>query len=263
MSQADPTDGEASSNPTASSGSAPSDALPSAMMTTAASPGAPAVPVKEELDGEDAARLVGIMYSEKSWIVRPWMKAVFFWCALSLLGVLGGYEASRRVQFRQLLVDSVVEPTDVGNAPAPPVKLPAGDGGAIIALDQYKGQWVMLNFWATWCPPCRDEMPSMEMLNRRLQQKYDGKIHMVAVSVDEDWNEVNRFFGETKPTFTVLWDKTKETAFGYGTRKFPETYLIDPTGRVAAQFVGPRDWYNQATVQYFDDLLAGRRKPTS
>jgi thiol-disulfide isomerase/thioredoxin len=120
---------------------------------------------------------------------------------------------------------------------------------------------VVVNFWATWCPPCRDEMPSMEMLNRRFQQK-GLNVKLLAVSVDEDWREVNRFFGETKPTFTVLWDKDKRSSTAYSTHKYPETYIIAPDGRVAAKFTGPRDWYNQATVQYFDDLVAGRRKPT-
>jgi peroxiredoxin len=105
-------------------------------------------------------------------------------------------------------------------------------------------------------------MPSLEMLNRRMQQDKEP-LHIVAASVDDDWKEVNRFFGETRPTFTVLWDQGKATSFTYGTRKFPETYLIDPEGRVAAKFTGPRDWYNQGTVEYFHAVLSGKRKPVS
>jgi hypothetical protein len=101
----------------------------------------------------------------------------------------------------------------------------------------------------------------MEMLNRRFER--DQKpIELVAVSVDEDWKQVNRFFGDTRPTFTVVWDRDKATSLRFGTRKFPETYLIDPEGKIAAKFTGPRDWYNQATVQYFDEVLAGRRDPS-
>ncbi|HEY4221331.1 MAG TPA: TlpA disulfide reductase family protein [Myxococcota bacterium] len=217
---------------------------------------------EEKLEGEDAKDLVGIMYSEKKWVVPMAAKAAFFWFALILIVPLAIYTGWKRVTFKKLLVDSVVEPEGMDNEPAPAVKLPQGDGGAVVDISQYKGQWVLLNFWATWCAPCRDEMPSLEMLNRRLSK--DGKqLHIVAASVDDDWKEVNRFFGDTKPTFTVLWDKDKPVSFSYGTRKFPETYLIDPDGHVAAKFTGPRDWYNQGTVQYFTDVLGGKRKPVT
>ena len=160
--------------------------------------------------------------------------------------------AWKRFTFQQLLVDSVVEPETLGMRPpqaAPVLILPAGEAGAVVDL-------------ATWCAPCSDQMPSIEMLNRRLRQ--DGlNIKIVTASVDDAWGEVIRCFGAVPPTFTVLWDKEKRSSNAYGTRKFPETYLIDPAGRVAAKFVGPRDWYNQGTVKYFDDVIAGRRKPTS
>ena len=219
----------------------------------------------EQLEGEDQKDLVGIMYSDKKWVVPGWYKAVFFWAAVGLTVPLASYTAWKRFTFQQLLVDSVVEPETWGMGPpqaAPVVILPAGEGGAVVDLATKKGKWVLLNFWATWCAPCRDEMPSIEMLNRRLRQ--DGlNMEIVTVSVDDAWGEVIRFFGAVQPTFTVLWDKEKRSSNAYGTRKFPETYLIDPAGRVAAKFVGPRDWYNQGTAKYFDDVIAGRRKPTS
>jgi thiol-disulfide isomerase/thioredoxin len=222
----------------------------------------PETPAPEKLEGEDAKDLVGIMYSDRKWIVPMWMKAVSFWFALALILPLASYTAWKRIKFVTLLVDSVVEPESWDDKPAPPGKLPQGDGGAVVDVAQFKGQWVLLNFWATWCAPCRDEMPSLEMLNRRMQKDKEP-LHIVAASVDDDWKEVNRFFGDTRPTFTVLWDQGKATSFTYGTRKFPETYLIDPEGRVAAKFTGPRDWYNQGTVEYFHDVLSGKRKPVS
>ena len=217
-----------------------------------------------QLDGEDQKSLVGIMYSERSWVVPHWTKVAFFWVALAMVAGLVAFEVDKRVTFRRLIVDSVVEPTPLASkAPAAPeLRLRAGEGGEEVVLSSLRGKWVFLNFWATWCPPCRDEMPSMEMLNRRLQRDHAGKVEMIAISVDEDWNEVNRFFGTTKPTFKVLWDRSKQSAFAYSTRKFPETFLIDPEGKVVAKFVGPRDWYNQAAVQYFDEVITGKRKPT-
>lgn len=226
-------------------------------------PARPATPDEkpvEKLEGEDAKDLVGIMYSERKWIVPGWYKAVFFWLAIIGICTVGGYTAWKRIWFTTLLVDSVVEPESWGDRPAPSFVLPQGEGGAQVDLAAFKGKWVLLNFWATWCAPCRDEMPSMEMLNRRVDK--DGlNMEIVAISVDDAWGEVNRFFGAVQPTFTVLWDKEKRSSNAYGTRKFPETYLIDPSGKVVAKFVGPRDWYNQGTVQYFQEVVAGRRKP--
>jgi thiol-disulfide isomerase/thioredoxin len=204
-------------------------------------------------------QLVGIMYSEKSFVVPHWIKVAFFFFAVALIGGLLWHQVDKRLVYRRLLVDSVVEPAPTGAVAAPDFVLPEGQGGKGVQLSQLKGQWVFVNFWATWCPPCRDEMPSMEMLNRR----FKDRMVMVAISVDEDWGEVQRFFGDTNPTFKVAWDRSKTTAMRYGTRKFPETFLIAPDGTVAAKFVGPRDWYNQATVNYFEGVLSGKRAPTS
>lgn len=213
------------------------------------------------LEGEDTGSLVGIMYSERHWAVPPWIKAAFFWVTMVSFGALVAYNVSNRLEFNGLLVSGAVGPEPWGNKTAPAVVLAPGADGEPVDIAKFRGQWVLLNFWATWCAPCRDEMPSLEMLNRRLTR--DGKpVQMIAVSVDEDWAEVNRFFGATAPTFTVLWDRDKKTALSYGSRKFPETFLIDPEGRVAAKFTGPRDWYSQATVQYFDEVVAGKRKPS-
>jgi thiol-disulfide isomerase/thioredoxin len=213
--------------------------------------------VKEELEGEGQERLVGIMYSEKQWTVPEWMKVAFLLSAFAMIAGLVIFSVDKRVTMIQLQMDAVVEPTPVFNRSAPDFILAKGDSGESFKLSDQKGKWVFINFWATWCPPCRDEMPSMEMLNRR----FKDDMLMVAVSVDEDWNEVNRFFGETPPTFTVLWDKRKATSLRYGTRKFPETYLVSPEGKIAAKYIGPRDWYNVGSVDYFSAVLKGQRDP--
>lgn len=210
------------------------------------------------------ASQVGIMYADRTWLVPAWVKAATFWVLIISIGGLAAHEVQKRAQFRGLLVDSVVDPETQGDPPAPEIALDAmykggNTGGGAVKLSDYKGKWVFVNFWATWCAPCRDEMPSMEMLNRR----FGSELTMIAVSVDDDQAQIGRFFGSDKPSFTVLWDNEKKSARAYGTSKFPESYLIDPEGRVAAKFTGPRDWYNQGTVQYFDDVLKGRRKPVN
>jgi thiol-disulfide isomerase/thioredoxin len=227
---------------------------------------APAAPEKPEIE-EGKNDVVGVMAAASSWIVPGWVKAVCFWFSLVAIGALVYEQLDKRHEFRTLLVDSVVEPEPWPRKsvkkPAPDFTLKKGPDGGDLALSSLKGKWVLINFWATWCPPCRDEMPSLEMLTRRLARDHAGKIELVAASVDEDWNEVNRFFGQTKPTFTVVWDREKSAANSYDSRKFPETYLVAPDGTVAAKFTGPRDWYNQGMVQYFDEVLRGIRPPTS
>lgn len=220
----------------------------------------PAEAIREELEGEGQKRLVGIMYSERQWRVPEWMKIAFLASAIAMLGGLVSVTAQKRLELLRLMMDSVVEPTPLPDVAAPDFSLPTGDGTKTVKLSDLRGKWVFVNFWATWCPPCRDEMPSMEMLNRRFGLQGKDMV-MLAISVDEDWAEVNRFFGDTAPSFQVLWDRNKSVSRMYGTRKFPETYLIAPDGKVAAKFVGPRDWYNEGTVQYFEGVLSGSRDP--
>lgn len=203
-------------------------------------------------------KLVGIMYSAADWKVPYSWKLLFTGFGIFLIVGLVWYGVDKRVEMWRLTMDSVVEPELIKEGiAAPDFVLPEGPINKSTHLSKLQGKWVFINFWATWCPPCRDEMPSMEMLHRR----FKDKMEILALTVDEDWNEVDRFFGDTKPTFRVLWDKNKLTSKKYGTRKFPESFLISPEGKVVVKFVGPRDWYNIGTVQYFDDILSGRRNP--
>lgn len=216
-----------------------------------------------ELDGENAGALVGVMVSERRWVVSRALKAVSFWMAVASLLLLVAFDTHRRGRFLELLENTVVEPESWGNQPAPDFTLPQGDlpqgeGAAPWALSSLRGKWVFINFWATWCPPCRDEMPSLEMMNRHLQK--DGLV-VVAVSVDESWGEVKRFFGDTAPSFTLLWDREKVASRAYGSSKFPESYLIDPSGVVVAKFTGPRDWNTTGMLAYFSKVMSGKRKP--
>ena len=125
--------------------------------------------------------------------------------------------------------------------------------GGQVSLASLADKVVFLNFWATWCPPCVDEMPSM----MRLHQKFAAhpRFAMLAVSADEEWDAVRRFFAEKTPGFSVLLDRKGEIARQYGTEKFPETYII-VNGKLTGWIVGPRDWATWYAEAYVESLLS-------
>lgn len=128
--------------------------------------------------------------------------------------------------------------------------------GRIHKLSEFRGNFVFLNFWATWCPPCVGELPMMDSLNQKFKAK---NFAMVAVSVDEDWRAVASFFRERgkSPSFMVLMDPDKEVSAGiYGTDRYPETYLIDPSGRLIKKFIGAYNWTSAGQLSEFDELFS-------
>jgi thiol-disulfide isomerase/thioredoxin len=109
--------------------------------------------------------------------------------------------------------------------------------GKTWSLSRLRGRPVLVSFWATWCPPCVDEIPSLEALARRL----GDRATVLAVSVDEDWDAIRRFFPKGTP-LTVLLDPSKEVPARWGTTKFPETFLVGANGQVEQAFINKRDW---------------------
>lgn len=109
--------------------------------------------------------------------------------------------------------------------------------GKTWSLSGLRGRPVLVSFWATWCPPCVDEIPSLEKLARSL----GDRATVLAVSVDEDWDAIRRFFPKGTP-LTVLLDPSKEVPARWGTTKFPETFLVNASGQVEQAFINKRDW---------------------
>ena len=125
--------------------------------------------------------------------------------------------------------------------------------GKVVALSEFRGQIVVLNFWATWCPPCLEEMPSLN----RFAEKYQGKgIQVIGVSVDENAEAYDEFLAKNQISFLTLRDPAHNTSDLYGTRLFPESYIISREGRLLRKVIGPIEWTSQQEVKYFDDLLA-------
>jgi peroxiredoxin len=119
----------------------------------------------------------------------------------------------------------------------------ASTGGATFRLADHRGKVVLINFWATWCPPCLEEMPALERLWQR--QKGGGFV-LVAVSLDSNTSLVRPFVTERGLTFPVALDPRLEVANAYGVRALPTTVLIDRQGTVRALALGPRVWDNDA-----------------
>lgn len=126
--------------------------------------------------------------------------------------------------------------------------------GQAVRLSAYRGKVVLLNLWTTWCPPCREEMPSMEALYQRLK---DRGFVLLAVSQDEGGKAlVEPFVQQLALTFPVLVDPEHQVGDRYEVWGYPESFLIDREGRVVERIIGPRDWLAPTQVQAIERLLA-------
>lgn len=127
--------------------------------------------------------------------------------------------------------------------------------GKRVSLKDLRGKVVVLNFWATWCPPCRLEMPSMEKLHRELKEK---GLEVVAVNIKETKNEVSKFFDELGLTFSALLDRDGRVSEEYGAWAIPLTYIIDQRGEFVGKITGHKDWYSHDVRAFFRRLLDER-----
>jgi peroxiredoxin len=126
--------------------------------------------------------------------------------------------------------------------------------GAAHDLALYKGRVVLVNFWATWCEPCRQEMPSIQ----RLRDRFRGKAFTVlAINVDEPDARVRRFLEQTHLDLPVLMDVNKTVTRGWGVRVMPTTFLVGPDGRIRYRLLGDIDWNTDAVVGVVSELLNG------
>ena len=130
-----------------------------------------------------------------------------------------------------------------------------GDAHETRTLADYRGKVVILNLWATWCGPCRQEMPSFEAL----WQDYKTRdLAIVAVSLDLPGEEekIREFVDEFGLTFDILHDPLSETATTYRSYKFPETFVIGRDGTIRKKWIGPDDWSSPANRRFIEQLLA-------
>ena len=121
-----------------------------------------------------------------------------------------------------------------------------------VKLTEYQDTIVFLNFFATWCPPCRDEMPFMEKLHKANTNK---PFRMVAVSVKESSEPVKTFFNKQRLTFTPLLDPNGDVGRHFRIRSIPTTFILDKKGKVLGVAMGPRDWSSKKSLTLFKHLM--------
>jgi peroxiredoxin len=138
------------------------------------------------------------------------------------------------------------------NDPAPDFSLPLIDG-SIMRLSQYRGQVVLLNIWATWCPPCLSEMPSMEKLYQTFK---DEDFQILAVSIDAAGRKaVEPFVRNHRLSFPVLIDSEGSINKSYRTTGVPESFIVNKKGLIVKKIIGPLDWTEASVLAYFRELL--------
>lgn len=137
--------------------------------------------------------------------------------------------------------------------PAPDIKVIAIADGAPLKLSSLKGKVVLLNFWATWCPPCREEIPSMMKLNNKMSGK---PFQMLAVSIDEGGKPaVEAFFKGSGFTLPTYFDPDGSAAKSYGITGVPESFIIDKNGVVVKKVIGGFAWDSEEVTTFLEGLM--------
>ena len=136
--------------------------------------------------------------------------------------------------------------------PAPDFTLP-GLNGELISLSEFKGNVVLINIWATWCPPCVYEMPSMEKLH---QQFKNEKFKILAISIDSQGAKaVAPFMKNHNLTFQALIDPAGTIRTSYGVNSIPQSFIIDKQGHLLKKIIGPIDWATPEVFRFFRELF--------
>jgi peroxiredoxin len=138
--------------------------------------------------------------------------------------------------------------------PPPTLELKDLDG-RLHRLSDYRGRVVLINFWATWCAPCRDEMPSIQELKRKLSGR---PFVVLAVNLDEPESRIRNFLTQVKVDFTVLLDPERQVAKAWQARVLPASFVIGPDGRIRYSLVGEINWDHDLVVSRIAELMPSK-----
>ncbi len=119
-------------------------------------------------------------------------------------------------------------------------------------MPDYRGKVILINFWATWCGPCRDEMPSIQSLKEKLAGK---PFVVLAINLDEPESRVRTFLSQMKVDFTILLDPEKVAAKAWDARILPATFIVGPDGRIRYSLIGEINWGHEHVVSRITELL--------
>lgn len=179
-----------------------------------------------------------------------WLVSLFFsWAAFFLAWTPATSQS--KVDYKAI---SILQPMK-DTAPTPDFSLTTPDGKKI-ALRDFRGKVVFLNFWASWCVPCREEMPAMEKLYQEFKDK--GFV-VLAVSVKDRKQDAIDFVKELKISYPIALDPQGDVGNLYGAWGLPTSYLIGPKGEGLARGWGPAEWYSPAARKLVKDLVDGKR----
>ena len=122
-----------------------------------------------------------------------------------------------------------------------------------VSLSQFRGKYVLVNFWATWCGPCKVEMPSLEVLYQRFKSK---NFALLAISNDMFGSTIVKpFVKASNLNFPILLDQRLKASNAFGVTSLPSTFMIDPEGKIIGALFGAEDWTTPSNILYFENLL--------
>ena len=123
------------------------------------------------------------------------------------------------------------------------------DGTRTVSLSQYRGHVVVLNFWATWCAPCLDELPSLQEMQKQLPG-----VQVLAVSIDDDVDAYTSFLKQYDVHLLSIRDGSQGANLRFGSVRVPETFVLDRAGVIRRKFIGPQQWTSPEIVEYLTKL---------
>jgi cytochrome c biogenesis protein CcmG, thiol:disulfide interchange protein DsbE len=167
--------------------------------------------------------------------MKQWaMRLCLFSSGLPVIVLLAGCYSSRPPHVGDVATDFTLQDSD-----------------RKVRLSEFRGQIVVLNFWATWCPPCVEETPSLVSMQQRMKDK---GVTVVGVSIDEDGDAYHRFLKTYGINYLTVRDPDQKISTLYGSVGWPETYIIDRKGVVRRKVVGPVDWNSPEVAQFLNGL---------